>query len=563
MFCPNCGAQTDGGKFCGACGSPLPMVPESALKENAPAPVPVSDPLPWEAPITNPEPAPETAEALSGPQYGGPQYQPYNPVPSEPAPAGPEKTKKAKPWLWIAIAGGALLLAALVLLAVFVFFKKDPTAQVGQAAAKSMTALSKTEPGKIASELEKAEVKVSMDLSSVVPYMRGVDGSVELTFSEDMDAGKIYMLLSLLMKGKEVADVGVFMDEKALAVSSDTLLGSDAYGVNFETLPDDLKKSIFAPKSGSYYALPQDVYNILRQLDQSPVKLYKEARGSMTELAEEGGKKFLSALKEHAEITKSDGKLSVGSGKAECTVIKAEADEKATRAILEDMADWLKEEKTKEKLLRFFNVYAKVMDIAQGGRSKQDGEDLLDSFYDGLDDALDEAEDVETVMSFYINKANGQLIGFALEYEGDDSEGSLEIAAGPDFSDPEEFRLTIDDDGYKEVYTVEVTENSDSTFAAEITVEEGRYKENYEFEWKKKRGTFEFTEDGYTRAEGTLKIEGDSIHLELEEPGVTIDVTKGAKTKDVPKFKNLLELTEDEFDDLVDEIEDQIQDLAF
>ena len=64
-------------------------------------------------------------------------------------------------------------------------------------------------------------------------------------------------------------------------------------------------------------------------------------------------------------------------------------------------------------------------------------------------------------------------------------------------------------------------------------------------------------------AEGTLKIEGDSIHLELEEPGVTIDVTKGAKTKDVPKFKNLLELTEDEFDDLVDEIEDQIQDLAF
>ena len=58
MFCPNCGAQTDGGKFCGACGSPLPMVPESALKENAPAPVPVSDPLPWEAPITNPEPAP-------------------------------------------------------------------------------------------------------------------------------------------------------------------------------------------------------------------------------------------------------------------------------------------------------------------------------------------------------------------------------------------------------------------------------------------------------------------------------------------------------------------------
>ncbi|MBP5294145.1 MAG: zinc ribbon domain-containing protein, partial [Lachnospiraceae bacterium] len=206
MFCPNCGAQSDGGKFCGSCGFPLPIVPESAVKENSPAPAPVSDPLPWEAPIDNPAPIPEAGETLAGSPFTDPQYQPY--VPAENEAAGPQKEKKkAKPWLLAAIiGGGVLLLAALALLVIFVFIKKDPTAQVGAAAAKSMAALSKTETGKIASELEKAEVKVSMDLSSVIPYARGLDGSVELTFSEDLDAGKINLLLSLLMKGKEVAD---------------------------------------------------------------------------------------------------------------------------------------------------------------------------------------------------------------------------------------------------------------------------------------------------------------------------------------------------------------------
>ena len=548
MFCPNCGAETDGGKFCAKCGSPLPLMPQSALNETQEAPAP------WTAPQVPQEPAPWTSPESS--QGTAPWAVPQSP--QEPAKeAAPEgRKKKVLPWI-LAGAGGLLLIAGLVVLLIFLFAKKDPTAQVAAAAAKSLTAVKKTEPGRIVDELNQSEIKVSLDLSSLVRY--GIDGTVDVTLSEDMDAGRLSLVLSLLMKNKELADVELYMDEKAFAVKSDTLLGNDSYGFAFESLPDDLKKSIFAPGSGSDYELPRNIYNMLRELDESPISLYKEARGSLEELAEDGGKKFLASLKEHSELSQEDGKISAGGSRVDCRVIKAEADEDAVRAIMNDMADWLRESNTKKKLERFFNVAVKVMSIAEGGRYAEDAEDLMINFYDGLDDALDSMEDTEAVLKFYINKSNGQLIGLSVDYESDREEGSLEIAAGPDFSDPAEIRVTVDDGNSKNDLTFEVTENSDSVFEAVVTVTEGRYKETYEVEWKKKRGSFTVSQDDREMLSGNLKIEDDLLTLEIEDSGVQVEIRKGAKTSAVPNYKNIVKIEEDTFEDLIDDVSDQIQ----
>ncbi len=572
MFCPNCGAEAEGGKFCAVCGSPLPIMPESAVREN-PSGTPAPAPLPWEAPA---EPGAQSYQApqYTAPQYTesqyqnaqyGPGYQYMEPQYTAPQPAGPEKMpeagkKKVNPLPFILIGGGVLLAGLAVLF--ILLFAKSPTGKVAAAAAKSMAAVKKTEAGKVADELKKSEVKVSVDLESVLPYYMNYDGTVNVTFSDDMDAGKIFLELSLALKGKELADVGIYMDEKALAVKSDTLLGDDAYGVTFGTLPADLKESIFAPNSGTPYALTKDVYNMLCQLDQSPIALYKEASGSLEELYKEGGQKLLDSLKAHAKISQENGTISVGGSKAECTVVKAEADEEATKAILEDMAAWLKEEGTRKKLERFYNVVVKIQSIAEGGRSSQDAEDLLEDFYDELDDSLEDIEAGESTIRFYINKKNGQLIGFSAETEDDDDESSLEIVAGPDFEDPAEIRVVVENGGSRQEFTYEVTQNSDSTYAAEISVAYGRSTaETYEFEWKKKRSSFTLSADGRELYSGTLKIEDDTVLLEIDDTGVAIEMTKGAKTPDVPKFNKILELSKDEFEDLLYDIEDEIQNI--
>ncbi len=33
MYCPQCGHQTDGGKFCEKCGSPLPLVNQANSRQ--------------------------------------------------------------------------------------------------------------------------------------------------------------------------------------------------------------------------------------------------------------------------------------------------------------------------------------------------------------------------------------------------------------------------------------------------------------------------------------------------------------------------------------------------
>ncbi|MBR3436401.1 MAG: zinc ribbon domain-containing protein [Lachnospiraceae bacterium] len=570
MFCPNCGSQVNGGKFCPSCGNPLPMMPESALKEAAPvapqsaSPKPASpqasQPAAW-TPAPAPQPASWENTYNPQPETWNPSMAPNGGNYPDPAPAQPSSgKKKMKPWLWAVIGGGAaLLIAGVVLLIVFLTAKNDPTAQVAAAAAKSMTALSKTDAGKFTGEMEKSETKVSLDLSKFAGGSLPVDAAAELTLSQDLEAGKMSLLLSVLVKGREVADLGFYMDEKDMAVTSDTLLGKDAYGLTFETLPKDLKNSIFAP--GNRFELPDEVFDILSQVDQSPFAMYKEGRGALKDLAEDGGKRLLKTLKEHAKITNEEGTFSVSGSKIDCKIVRAEADEEATRAIAEDLAAWLKESSTKEKLLRFFNVYAKIMNIAEGGRSEQDADGLLDDFYEELDDGLKDLEDSSSELLFYINKANGQLIGLRTNYESDKDEGFFEIAAGPDFENPEEIRFTFDEGDGEQFFIYRVTENSDSTYA--FTIESEEDDRFIEFTWKKKRGNFTVSAEGVKVLEGKLQIEEDSFSVDIDAIGLSLELTRGADTEPVPKFINIVQLDEGEFEDLYKDIADQIQRLVF
>lgn len=573
MFCPNCGAQAEGGKFCASCGAPLPMLPKSDVPEASPqAPIDASftaAPQAPDAPQQYGQQAPVPAEPYQWTPQPAPQaYDPYQ-YNQTPAPLEPQENKTQKPknkaLMWILIAAGGLaLLAGIALLVIFVFLKKEPTAQVGAAAARTLSAVKETETGRFASELEKSEVKITMDLSSLRVSQIPIDGTVDVTVSSDMDAGRLSLALAFLMKGKEIADLDLLMDEKAMALSSDTLLGSDVYGLTFKTLPDDLKNSIFNPDAGTDYPLPEDVYNMLLELDESPITLYKEGRGSLEKLAETGGAKLLEALKKHAKVTREDGTVSVGGSKVDCTIVKADADEEATRKIVDELVGWLKENETKKELTRFFGVIAKVQTIAnaaEGYRKTVEAEDLLKDFYDELDDGVEDLEDSTAVLSFYINKKNEQLIGFRMDSESDKNESSLEVFAGPDMKDPSEIRIIADMDSDRTEILVDILENSNDLWAAKITADDDGRDQTIEVEWNKQKGNFEISVEGRPVASGSMKIDGDKLSMGIDQIGLTLQLTRGGKTPEVPKFENIVTMKEKDFSALLDDLQKEIQKL--
>lgn len=99
--------------------------------------------------------------------------------------------------------------------------------------------------------------------------------SAEIVFSsEGMDlSGKIaldanQLLLAVIAgmasEGQTLMDAAAYLSPQALAV--DSLLIGGAYGINLSTLAQNLPKSIFAPDSGSAYAMEQEAYSAIMDL---------------------------------------------------------------------------------------------------------------------------------------------------------------------------------------------------------------------------------------------------------------------------------------------------------
>lgn len=87
-----------------------------------------------------------------------------------------------------------------------------------------------------------------------------------LCFSVDYTASFDGMLFTLTAGAKDDrVDLSLLQDEKGLQMYSDRLLGDKAYGILFEGLMDAIDASPFAPKSGTAYELPREIYDMIDQ----------------------------------------------------------------------------------------------------------------------------------------------------------------------------------------------------------------------------------------------------------------------------------------------------------
>ena len=205
----------------------------------------------------------------------------------------------------------------------------------------------------------------------ISPFLKTLKrGSVEFSLSnikEDGEAinanasGKVYfsernkavMLSDVELKYESFKVNGeAYLSSKEFYVEENNIL-KGAYGAEFEDLATELSKSIFAPKSGSEYALDQEIYDklidILENLDEGK-KMTKDAK----KLAKSILKDIEKIIIDNADVESGITRERLLDGKAKVRLIHISIDSRDIEDIEIDILNYLLDS---EELENFIDEY--------------------------------------------------------------------------------------------------------------------------------------------------------------------------------------------------------------
>lgn len=239
MFCPNCGTPCeDGMTFCPQCGSALAATPAQPT-------------------VTAEEPVQATPSFTEAPIAETVAME---------APIAPKSKKGLLAKILIAV-GAVALVAVLVFVCLTVF--ASPKSKVSSAFGKTAAAYDSMLEKLDLDGLEEFEDRAFTDQLDLTLDVDGERETVALSSSVDMQARK--MLMKLDLSGEIDLSANVALYDKLLAVSLANVENGKYYGVDTETLGDDLQSWGFPSETAS---LNFNLYDVIESLksDDSAMK---------------------------------------------------------------------------------------------------------------------------------------------------------------------------------------------------------------------------------------------------------------------------------------------------
>ncbi|MBR2621642.1 MAG: hypothetical protein IKC97_04635 [Clostridia bacterium] len=205
-----------------------------------------------------------------------------------------------------------------------------------------------------------------------------------------MHADFVYGTNGLSLSGaigsaEEQVDIGLLLDGDGVQIYSDRLLDG-GYSIAFEGLIEGIDKSIFAPDSGTDYALPQELYDMIREYVESlndpeqDAYEYEEIEVVLTAM--------LDAAMAHATIEEQTMTLALLDGSTTVTLHIMTLDAQAVIAATDVLLDaWVNNPEFYEELSSiveaFMNIETDDMEL------EMDIDDIMDVLYDELEVAID------------------------------------------------------------------------------------------------------------------------------------------------------------------------------
>lgn len=300
----------------------------------------------------------------------------------------------------------------------------------------------------------------------------GIEASGKLIVSPEL---VMSMGVQLLLNGESFADLTGYASTQAVAVRSGFL--DKTYGVDLATLAENLKTSIFAPDSGSQFALDEDTYNQLQALLSGSLQeelpelpdlsgLDTDALTSAIEVLGAAGAQAFDDIRNKLALESAPATVSINGQNALVSQTRITVSTEALIAFYDSLLTALEQDAELQKAAEEFFDFFALFGFMQDDLSIPDGATAVQTILENMDEVrqtiTDELTQAALSVSVVTCTTENAAVKVALEISVDDEtvSGALLMNEAQDF-----FRLEmVDVDGTVTALQFDVTVDTDLAY---------------------------------------------------------------------------------------------------
>lgn len=389
----------------------------------------------------------------------------------------------------------------------------------------------------------------------------------KLAYSEEENA--LSMGASMAVDGENTIDLTGYFSAKALVLVSALL---DApYGIEYAKLAENLPDSVFAPDSGSQFALDQEDYDQLLELVSGAAAMGADA----AELPDGSGvdisgltdaivalvpafSQGIEAASKNMTMESSTGKLTINGTEVNVQTVKVQYGTASVIALYDAVLSAAKDDEAAQ------NAIATLIDLvnATGEDLGVTGAEFVQALVEHnqeMRDSMAEAlgqYDIQCEVTASANEEGTALVeaDVKLSMDGEPVEVKLQMSESLDY-----LRLDLNAGGETAALAFAVTENSEDALAFRFSVLSGEDEDAVVYTQDKKAQTFDVSmvetvsgQTTTTTVSGHYVVEENLLSLvvdTLDGQNMGGSVTLNLRTNDtltVPSFTEITKLTEEE-----------------
>ena len=389
----------------------------------------------------------------------------------------------------------------------------------------------------------------------------------KLAYSEEENA--LSMGASMTADGENTVDLTCYSSAKALVLVSALL---DApYGIEYAKMAENLPNSVFAPNSGSQFALDQEDYDQLLELVSGVAAMGADA----AELPDESSVDIsgltdsvtalmpalttaIQAAAQNMTMQTTTGKVSINGAEVNVQTVKVQYGTAAVAALVDSLLATAKDDEAVQNamiaLIDFLNASGNDMGVT--------GEEFVQAVVEQnqeMRDAVAEAlADYDVAWEVYLSSNEDGTapveLGFQMTLDGETVEAKLQMSESLDY-----LRLDLNAGGETAALVFAVTENSEDALAFRFSVLSGEDEDAVVYTQDKKTQTFDVSmvetvsgQTTTTTVSGHYVVEENLLSLvvdTLDGQDMGGSVTLNLRVNDtltVPSFTEITKLTEEE-----------------
>lgn len=258
----------------------------------------------------------------------------------------------------IAIVACALLACVILGVIINAAVMSTPKNTIENAVEKSFKAATKSDDAKFIDKvLNGGSIEISANAAKIMEGL-GLEDATDMDISAkcyfDIAAIKMAFSFAATMKGDSLIDALVYMSDEKFAVSSEALLGKDAYGIVFKDIEKNFDSSEFGEDGEYSLGIDLEVINSFLTAMESmsePPKELEKLLDKTSDIADDIYTMLIKSALKHSEVDKTSGTISCAGKDVKTKDLSIVLNGEAVSLILADAYDYFANDKSLNKYL--------------------------------------------------------------------------------------------------------------------------------------------------------------------------------------------------------------------